>query len=437
MKEQISTIKKKIRGSRGFTLVEALTAILIMLMASSIVVAGIPAARSAYEKVVIASNAEVLLSTTITALRNELGTAAEIANDKDNRGNANEKTLLYLNRQTGVFSKIYTDTEGKQPVVMLQRYIDPDGKPKSNAPEPRQLISKEASTADLYVTYDKVSFDENSGIITKMAASQISMILSMYRDHFDQENFIKNIILDNLLVVDIYSRAKKLDIEPAAKRAVYIISVEKDGDYLPVESVRELYNGGRGDFITAVDERSVIIVKKVSDGYHREDLKKYADEILEVGIKAHKGLVKVAYGNVVNEIKEISRSYKEARMALDVGKIFFEEKDVIAFAKLGIGRIIYQLPVPLCRMFIKEIFSDKSAEDFDAATVTTINKFFENNLNVSETSRQLSIHRNTLVYRLDKLLKTTGLDLRVFDDAITFKIALMVVRYMKYKENNN
>ena len=260
---------------------------------------------------------------------------------------------------------------------------------------------------------------------------------SMYREHFDQENFIKNIILDNLLVVDIYSRAKKLDIEPAAKRAVYIISVEKDGDYLPVESVRELYNGGRGDFITAVDERSVIIVKKVSDGYHREDLKKYADEILEVGIKAHKGLVKVAYGNVVNEIKEISRSYKEARMALDVGKIFFEEKDVIAFAKLGIGRIIYQLPVPLCRMFIKEIFSDKSAEDFDAATVTTINKFFENNLNVSETSRQLSIHRNTLVYRLDKLLKTTGLDLRVFDDAITFKIALMVVRYMKYKENNN
>lgn len=166
MKEQISTIKKKIRGSRGFTLVEALTAILIMLMASSIVVAGIPAARSAYEKVVIASNAEVLLSTTITALRNELGTAAEIANDKDNSGNANEKTLLYLNRQTGVFSKIYTDTEGKQPVVMLQRYIDPDGKPKSNAPEPRQLISKEASTADLYVTYDKVSFDENSGIIT-------------------------------------------------------------------------------------------------------------------------------------------------------------------------------------------------------------------------------------------------------------------------------
>ena len=282
-----------------------------------------------------------------------------------------------------------------------------------------------------------LSDNENGVIISKMAANQIAMMLRLYKEHFDQENFVKNIILDNLLVVDIYSRAKKLDIDPAVKRAVFILSVDKDGDYLPLESIRELYKGEPGDFITAVDERSVIIVKQIEDDYQREDLKRIADEILEVGIKAHKGLVKVAYGNVVNEIKEVSRSYKEARMALDVGKIFFEEKDVIAFAKLGIGRIIYQLPVPLCRMFIKEIFSDKSIEDFDAATVTTINKFFENSLNVSETSRQLSIHRNTLVYRLDKLLKTTGLDLRVFDDAITFKIALMVVRYMKYKENNN
>ena len=282
-----------------------------------------------------------------------------------------------------------------------------------------------------------LSDNENGVIISKMAANQIAMMLRLYKEHFDQENFVKNIILDNLLVVDIYSRAKKLDIDPAVKRTVFILSVDKDGDYLPLESIRELYKGEPGDFITAVDERSVIIVKQIEDDYQREDLKRIADEILEVGIKAHKGLVKVAYGNVVNEIKEVSRSYKEARMALDVGKIFFEEKDVIAFAKLGIGRIIYQLPVPLCRMFIKEIFSDKSIEDFDAATVTTINKFFENSLNVSETSRQLSIHRNTLVYRLDKLLKTTGLDLRVFDDAITFKIALMVVRYMKYKENNN
>jgi carbohydrate diacid regulator len=143
----------------------------------------------------------------------------------------------------------------------------------------------------------------------------------------------------------------------------------------------------------------------------------------------------VAYGTIVNEIKEVSRSYKEARMALNVGKIFYEERFVIAYSSLGIGRLIYQLPIPLCKMFIKEIFEGKSPDDFDDETLITINKFFENNLNVSETSRQLYIHRNTLVYRLDKLQKSTGLDLRVFEDAITFKIALMVVKYMKYMEN--
>ena len=144
--------------------------------------------------------------------------------------------------------------------------------------------------------------------------------------------------------------------------------------------------------------------------------------------------VRVAYGTVVKEIKDVSRSYKEARMALDVGKIFFSDRNVVAYSELGIGRLIYQLPIPLCRMFIREIFGGKSPDDFDEETLTTINKFFENSLNVSETSRQLFIHRNTLVYRLDKLQKATGLDLRVFEDAITFKIALMVVKYMKYME---
>jgi len=144
--------------------------------------------------------------------------------------------------------------------------------------------------------------------------------------------------------------------------------------------------------------------------------------------------VRIAFGTPVNEIKEVSRSYKEAKMALDVGKIFFAEKDVIPYSKLGIGRLIYQLPIPLCKMFIKEIFSGKNPDDFDEETLSTINKFFENSLNVSETSRQLFIHRNTLVYRLDKLQKSTNLDLRVFEDAITFKIALMVVKYMKYME---
>ena len=189
----------------------------------------------------------------------------------------------------------------------------------------------------------------------------------------------------------------------------------------------------KGDFITAVDEKSIIVVKEVNPGDGYAEMQKIAEAILQA-VREKDELVHIAYGTIVKELKEVSRSYKEARMALDVGKIFFDEKEVIAYSSLGIGRLIYQLPIPLCKMFIKEIFENKSPDDFDEETITTINKFFENSLNVSETSRQLYIHRNTLVYRLDKLQKSTGLDLRVFEDAITFKIALMVVRYMKYME---
>ena len=145
--------------------------------------------------------------------------------------------------------------------------------------------------------------------------------------------------------------------------------------------------------------------------------------------------VRVAYGTIVEELKDVSKSYKEAKMALDVGKIFYAEKTVTAYSTLGIGRLIYQLPINLCEMFIEEIFGGKVPEELDEETLTTINTFLENNLKVSETSRQLYVHRNTLLYRLEKLEKYTGLDIRIFDDALTLKIALMVVRYMRYLES--
>ena len=177
------------------------------------------------------------------------------------------------------------------------------------------------------------------------------------------------------------------------------------------------------------------MVKELKPGEGYEDMEKLAKVILDMLNTEAMSKVHVALGTIVGEIKDVSRSYKEAKMALEVGKIFYCERNVIAYSNLGIGRLIYQLPMPLCKMFIKEIFDGKSPDDFDEETLSTINKFFENNLNVSETSRQLYIHRNTLVYRLDKLQKMTNLDLRVFEDAITFKIALMVVKYMKYMEN--
>ena len=202
-----------------------------------------------------------------------------------------------------------------------------------------------------------------------------------------------------------------------------------------LDKLRGLFGNKTKDFITAVDEKTIIVVKEleVGDGYPEVD--QTAKDILELLKEENcEENVRVAYGTIVHDIKEVSKSYKEAKLALDVGKIFSEEKEIVAYSTLGIGRLIYQLPIPLCKMFIKEIFAERSPDEFDEETLVTINKFFENSLNVSETSRQLYIHRNTLVYRLDKLQKSTGLDLRTFEDAITFKIALMVVKYMKYME---
>lgn len=276
--------------------------------------------------------------------------------------------------------------------------------------------------------------NEDIYMIGKLAAFQIQNLLVAYKERFDKDNFIKNLLLDNLLLVDIYNRAKKLHIDVESRRVVFILETGQGKDYNALENVKSVFQSKSGDFITAVDEKSIIIVKEVetSDGY--EQMQKTAESILNAIGKNADENTHIAYGTIVKELKEVSRSYKEARMALDVGKIFFDEKEIIAYSSLGIGRLIYQLPIPLCKMFIKEIFENKSPDDFDEETLTTINKFFENSLNVSETSRQLYIHRNTLVYRLDKLQKSTGLDLRVFEDAITFKIALMVVRYMKYME---
>lgn len=274
-------------------------------------------------------------------------------------------------------------------------------------------------------------------MVGKVVVFQIQNLLVAYKERFDKDNFIKNLLLDNLLLVDIYNRAKKLHIDSSVRRVVFVIETRNENDNVALETIKSLFASRNKDFITAVDEKNIILVKELKPNETYEDMDKTAKVILDMLNSEAMSKVHIAYGTIVHEIKEVSRSYKEAKMALDVGKIFYSDKNVVAYNNLGIGRLIYQLPMSLCRMFIKEIFDGKSPDDLDEETLTTINKFFENNLNVSETSRQLYIHRNTLVYRLDKLEKSTGLDLRVFEDAITFKIALMVVKYMNYMESLN
>ncbi len=280
--------------------------------------------------------------------------------------------------------------------------------------------------------------DSDNAIMTgKILKMQLEELLIAYRERFDKDNFFKNLLLDNLLLIDIYNRAKKLRIDYDHKRICMIVETGPSKDGSDIERIHSIIGKKASDFVTAVDENNVIIIRELDNDEDEDSVVPICNKIINI-MKSDEGRdVRVSYGTVVEELKDVSKSYKEATLALDVGRIFFQEHKVIAYSVLGIGRLIYQLPLPLCKMFIQEIFKGKSPKDFDEETLTTINKFFENSLNVSETSRQLYIHRNTLVYRLDKLQKSTGLDLRVFEDAITFKIALMVVEYMNYMEDHS
>ena len=276
---------------------------------------------------------------------------------------------------------------------------------------------------------------EDVYMVGKIAVCQLQNLAIAYKERFDRNNFFQNLLLDNLLLVDIYNRAKKLHIEVTSPRAVFLVETKLEKDGIVTDLLKGMFSLQAGDYITAVDESSVILIKALEANSSYDDMVEIADTIVALMNSEAMLNVRVSFGTPVQELKDVSKSYKEAKMALDVGKIFYAEKKVAAYSTLGIGRLIYQLPVNLCRIFIHEIFGDNVPSELDEETLTTINKFFDNNLNVSETSRQLFVHRNTLVYRLEKIQKTTGLDLRNFDDALTFKIALMVVNYMKYLDN--
>ena len=266
----------------------------------------------------------------------------------------------------------------------------------------------------------------------RMGISQLTSLLAAYKDKMDKNRFMQNLLLDNLLHVDIYNQAEKMGIATDLKRIVYVIEKKNEGESPILETLRGVYATGRKNFVTAVDDKHVILVKALeqSDGY--EEAQQIARVITDTLNMEALASVRVAYGTIVQELKEVPRSYKEAEVALEVGRVFYAERGILAYNELGIGRLIHQLPLSLCEMFLDEVFAGDAAELFEEEELTAVYTFFDNNLNISETSRQLYIHRNTLVYRLEKIQKKTGLDVRVFDEAMTFKIAMMVADHMKY-----
>lgn len=272
--------------------------------------------------------------------------------------------------------------------------------------------------------------NETSKTVCALASVSLNSAKSYYEEKHDRGSFIKDIITDNIMLGDIYMRAKELRVASDVARGVFVIRSLKKAESVPTDAIQTLYPDRQNDFVLSVGEGNVVLICQMGDGSGAKDLNKIAASIEEALRVNGESAVVVGIGTVATHLRDLAKSYKEAQIAIEVGKVFDTEKYVINYENLGIGRLIYQLPTTLCEMFLQEVFKKNPIDALDKETLFTIHKFFENNLNVSETARKLFVHRNTLVYRLEKIKKLTGLDLREFDDAITFKVALMVKKYL-------
>ena len=284
-------------------------------------------------------------------------------------------------------------------------------------------------------TFDYAVFatgdDSMSRTVCSMAAVALNAAKNYYEEKHDKGSFIKNIISDNILISDIYMRAKELHVDTEVARGVFVVRPVDDRlDTVPVDVVQGLFPDRQNDFVLSVGEHDVALIHQMGEEATAKDMEEVALRIEEALRADGESRVFVGIGTLALHLRDLAKSYKEAQIAIEVGKVFDTERYVINYENLGIGRLIYQLPTTLCEMFLQEVFKKNPIDALDQETLFTIYKFFENNLNVSETARKLFVHRNTLVYRLEKIKKLTGLDLREFDDAITFKVALMVKKYL-------
>ena len=276
--------------------------------------------------------------------------------------------------------------------------------------------------------------DEFSRSLCQVAYIALNDAKCFYEEKHDRGTFVKNIIMDNILPGDIYIRAKELHFATDAPRAVFLIRQLGHSDVATVDVLGNMYTDKMQDFVLSINENDIAVVKQISGSTTTAELEKMAAAMEDTLKNELRIKTVIGIGTIADHLRELADSYKEAQTAIDVGKVFETEKSIINYERLGIGRLIYQLPTTLCEIFLSEVFKKNSIDSLDQETLFTINKFFENNLNVSETSRKLFVHRNTLVYRLEKIKKLTGLDLRQFDHAIVFKVALMVRKYLTSRE---
>ena len=286
---------------------------------------------------------------------------------------------------------------------------------------------------------DYAAFVEGTDQTAKTLCAVTSVAYNEAKNNYEEKHnkaaFVKNIISDNILPGDVYVRAKELHFVTDEPRIVLLVRQIKNPDVAAVEVIQRLFPDKQHDFVLNINEADVVVVKSLPNANCPDEVMRTASTIERVMHEELGAKTVIGISTVARHLRELADRYKETQVAIDVGRIFETEKTIINYETLGLGRIIYQLPTTLCEMFLNEVFKKNPIETLDEDTLETINKFFENNLNVSETSRKLYVHRNTLVYRLEKIKKITGLDLREFDHAIVFKVAMMVKQYLDSLNN--
>ena len=280
-----------------------------------------------------------------------------------------------------------------------------------------------------------ITFCEGVDEVARTCCSALAISLSnikiFHDEKYDKTNLVKNILLDNILLGDILIKAKELNLNVDVSRVCFLVETTETTSFSIFDILQNMFPEKGKNFIINIDDHFIAVVKEVKNGVDTKELDKIAKSIIdtlytEALVKAYVGI-----GGVCKNIRDLARSYKESQIALEVGGVFESDKQIVNFETLGIGRLIYQLPTTLCELFLNEVFKKESLDALDQETILTIQKFFKHNLNVSETARELFVHRNTLVYRLDKIEKITGLDLREFDQSVTFKVAMMVKKYLE------
>lgn len=296
----------------------------------------------------------------------------------------------------------------------------------------------------LYKVHDREEFSyilivwgsgDSVPTIGELAVYQIESLITAYAEKNDKNTFMQKLLLGNYTEVEAFNQAKKLRVSSTSSRAVFLVETRQGKDEHALATIKNIFSARTKDFITSIDDTGIIVVHELSSTETEEDLENIAFMLVDMLGTEAMTQAWVSYSNMADDLKQLSNAYKEARTAMEIGKIFYSERNVFSYRRLGIGRLIYQLPVSICEMFIQEIFGEESLDSIDSETLAIIRTFFENNLNLSETSRQLYVHRNTLVYRFEKIQKKFGLDLRTFEDALTFKLAMLVTSYVTYTRN--